>query len=184
MKKSWREAIDIVVRYCILVVVAVPNLFIFYAIFTPLTVYPVYWLLNILFDASLITSNIILVNNEVPLEIIKACVAGSAYYLLFMLNLFTPRISIKRRTHMILTAFLAFLLINILRIFILGIIAVNGSSPEIFDITHKFFWYSVSTILVVVIWFVQVKMFNIEYIPLYSDIKLLHKHASKTIKSK
>jgi len=163
---------NILMRYAVLILVAIPHLWLFYKIFTPLTVYPVYFLLNLFYEASIISSDIILINQSLPIEIIGSCVAGSAYYLLLMLNLFTPNIKIKRRLSLILSAFAAFLMINILRIFFLGLMAISNSA--FFDITHKLFWYLMSTIFVVGIWFWQVKKFKIVDVPLYSDIKYLH----------
>jgi exosortase/archaeosortase family protein len=175
MVKKRNEFFDIIIRYLILILVAIPNLWIFYFIFKPLTVYPVFALLNLFFDASLISSDIILIAQEIPIELIKACIAGAAYYLLLILNLSTPKIKINDRIKMIFIAFLAFLVVNILRIFILSIIVVNGAPPEIFDATHELFWYLISTLFVVGIWFAEVKLFKIKEIPFYSDLKYLYK---------
>jgi len=159
-------------RYILLVVIALPNLWLFYTIFTPLTVYPVYFLLNLLFDASLISNIVIIINQNLPIEIIEACVAGSAYYFLLILNLTTSGIKTKTRIYMILFSFLVFLAINIIRIFLLSLLAISGSS--FFDITHIIFWYALSTLFVIGIWFIQVKVFRIKEIPIYSDIKFLY----------
>ena len=53
-----------VIRYLLLVFVAIPDLWIFYTIFTPLTVYPVYFISKIFFSASL-SNSIILLNGQV-----------------------------------------------------------------------------------------------------------------------
>lgn len=164
---------SIFVRYAILILIAIPNLWLFYLIFSPLTAYPVYWLLGLSYPVSLIGARIILISRSIPIELISACIAGSAYYLLTILNLSTPGIKAGKRIAMLLAAFAVFLVVNILRIFILSKMAVTGSS--FFDITHLFFWYSVSTILVVAIWFLEVKAFRIKGIPFYSDIKFLYK---------
>ena len=173
MKKSNGKIYNLLIRYFILVLAAIPNLWIFYTIFTPLTSYPVYGLLNILYDATLLNNNIILINNAIPIELIEACIAGSAYYLLLILNLSTPNIEIKKRMKILLIAFISFLMVNITRIFILSIIATSGSS--FFDITHKIFWYTLSTIFVVAVWFIEVKLFKIKDIPFFSDIKFMYK---------
>lgn len=173
MKKSKGDISDIVLRYFILILVAIPNLWLFYAVFTPLTAYPVYWLLNIFYDASLLNNDIILINQAISIELIKACIAGSAYYLFLILNLSTPEIKIKKRMKILLLAFASFFIINILRIFILSIVAVSGSN--FFDITHRLFWYALSTIFVVAIWFSEVKIFRLKAIPFYSDVKFLYK---------
>ncbi len=100
MKSLKKRITDVFLRYTIMLLLAIPGLWIFYTIFTPLTVYPIYFLLNLFFGATL-SGNIVLVNN-LPIEIIGACVAASAYYLLLILNLSTPNIVLK--TH----AFIAF----------------------------------------------------------------------------
>ena len=172
MKRDDRSIFGIFARYLILIIAAFPNLWIFYFMFFPLTVYPVYFLLNLFFDASLISGTVILINQQIPIEIIDACVAGSAYYLLLILNLTTRKVKTKTRINMVLFAFTSFLIINIARIFLLSLLAISGSS--FFDITHIVFWYLLSTIFVVGIWFMQVKFFKINEIPLYSDIKFLY----------
>lgn len=163
---------SIALRYIILILVALPNLWLFYFIFTPLTVYPVYYLLNLSFDASLI-GNIIILNKKIAIELIRACIAGSAYYFLFVLNLSTPKIKISKRVKMIIFAFLVLLIINILRIVLLSFVAYSGYS--FFNITHKLFWYLMSVVFVVGIWFAEVKIFKIKEIPFYSDLKFLYK---------
>lgn len=158
-------------RYLILVLVALPNLYLFYLIFTPLTVYPVYFILNLFFSATLEGTTVLV--KEIPIEIVKSCVAGSAYYLLTILNLSTPNIKLNKRIKILLVSFLAFLLINILRIVILSFMALSDSS--FFDITHQITWYLLSVLFVVGIWFSIVKAFKIKKIPVYSDIKFLYK---------
>jgi hypothetical protein len=48
--------------------------------------------------------------------------------------------------------------------------------PNLFDISHKLSWYIGSIILVVGIWFLEVKKFNIKEIPFYSDLKAMLKN--------
>jgi len=160
---------SIFLRYLILILIAIPNLYIFYFIFTPLTIYPLYFLLNLFFDASL-SQNIIQFGNS-SIELILACIAGAAYYLLLILNLSTPEIRFQKRIKLILSSFLIFLALNILRIFFLSLLLFSNS--VYFDITHKFFWYAISTIFVVGIWFFQVKLYKIKQIPFYADIKYI-----------
>lgn len=170
MKKS-RKVYDILIRYSIMIFLGLPNLWFFYFIFTPLTVYPVYFLLNMFFDASL-NGNIINIP-DYSIEIINACVAGSAYYLLLILNLSIPKIKLSKRIKMIGLSFATLLTINILRIFFLSLFV----DSLWFDITHRLFWYLLSTIFVVGIWFAEVKLFKIKDIPFYSDLKFLFKHS-------
>lgn len=171
---------DLIIRYVVLLVVAVPNLFLFYWIFSPLTVYPSYFLFNLFFDTYLSGNNILFSN--VSFSIIGACIAGSAYYLLLILNLSIPNVSLKERIKRILFAFSIFLAVNILRIFFLGVLYLQGA--EFFDITHKIFWYGLSTLFIVGIWIFEVKIFKIKEIPVYSDFVFLYKKSSLHKKSK
>lgn len=166
MKKGMRFW-DIIIRYSILVILGLMNNWVFYLIFTPLTIYPVYFILGFFYNPSLI-SPVIVINNF-PIEIISACVAGSAYYLLLILNLATPKIKFGKRIGILIFSFLSLLIINILRIVILSSMLVSGVS--FFDLAHKLFWYVGSTIFVVGIWFLSVWIFKIKEIPFYSDIK-------------
>ncbi|MBU1252405.1 MAG: pacearchaeosortase [Nanoarchaeota archaeon] len=163
---------NLILRYLILVAVAFPGLWLFYKIFTPLTAYPVHFILGLFYNSIMLTSTTFLVN-DVPIELINACIAGSAYYLLLIFNLSTPGIKIKTRVNAILFSFAAFLILNIIRIVALSSLAISGSSY--FDVTHSFFWYGLSTFIVVGIWFAEVKMFKIKEIPLYSDLKSVYK---------
>ena len=74
---------------------------------------------------------------------------------------------------MILFSFAFLLVVNILRIFLLIMIYIKGY--YFFDITHKLFWYLISIIFVIGIWFTEVRLFRIKEIPFYSDIKFLYK---------
>jgi len=188
MKKGANNLLGIALRYFILILAGFPSLWIFYFIFAPLTIYPVYFLLNLFFDSALIGGNSIIISG-LPIEIIDACIAGSAYYLLLILNLATPEIKIKKRIYMISASFLVFLIVNILRIFFLSILYINKFA--LFDIVHHFFWYFMSIFFVVLIWFVEVKFFKIKKIPFYSDLVYVYhlsilkvKKKSKTFKKK
>ena len=181
MRNLKKRIIDIFTRYLIMVLIAIPGLWIFYAIFTPLTIYPIYFLLNLFFGASL-SGNIVTVSGGFLIEIVKACVAGSAYYLLLILNLSTPNIVLKKRLKIILESFLALLIINILRIIFLSAMHVSGSG--LFDVTHKIFWYLANMIFIVGIWFFMVRNFKLKEIPFYSDIKFFIGLKKKTHKSK
>ena len=180
--KKGESYLGLISRYVILLIVGIFHQKIFYFIFTPLTIYPVYFILSLFFDTSMI-SNIILVKG-LPIEIIGPCIAGSAYYLLLMLNLSIPKMDFKKRTNVLLFSFVSLWGINLIRILSLTFIFLLG--PSFFDVTHKLFWYLGSTILVVLVWFLCVKLFEIKEIPFYSDIKLLLKNSSgkKTKKSK
>lgn len=173
-KKKNYELLNLSIRYFLLLVVGVFGLKIFYDLFFPLTIYPVFWLLNLFYDVQ-IYSNLILSNNGFLIEIIGACVAGSAYYLLFILNIATPKIKLLKRVKILLISWGLFLTFNVLRIFLLGIMYFESSG--FLDITHKIFWYFGSTILIVLIWFFAVKVYNLKEIPFIHDLKYLYKNS-------
>lgn len=167
-----RRLYDILTRYGILVLLALPGLTVFYIIFKPITVYPVYVLLGFFKGVSLSGTDITIGSSTI--SIINACVAGSAYYLLLILNLSTPNIKLKKRLKILGVAFASFLILNILRIFVLGLMLSDGSSW--FDFTHKFFWYFGTTIFLVLVWFVEVRYYKIKSLPFVSDIKFFTRH--------
>jgi len=94
MDKTAKQFTDIIIRYTILIFSAFPNLFLFLFYIHPSNNLS-YLLSTKLFFESSLMGNIILVN-KIPVEIISACIAGSAYYLLFILNLSIPNIKIKK----------------------------------------------------------------------------------------
>src|SRR3989338_8061426 len=151
---------NIFLRYLLILLVALPNLFIFYLIFTPLTIYPLFVLFKLSFAKVLLSKSSFFILDGFQIDIIKACVAGSAYYLLFILNVSVPKIKFKKRIKMLLFSFAFFLILNIIRIFALTLIFVSGSSS--FESLHKIFWYAGATIFVVLIWFFEVKIFKIK----------------------
>jgi exosortase/archaeosortase family protein len=169
--KKKEDIVSIVIRYAILLIIGIVGTSFFYPIFTFITIEPVYLLLSIFFNP-LLVSNIIVINN-LPIEIIGACVAGSAYYLLLMLNLSMPKIKLGKRILLLLFSFSLLLILNILRIFLLSILYVSKFS--FFDLAHKLFWYVGSILFVVGIWFLSVGLFKIKEIPFYSDVKSLIK---------
>jgi exosortase/archaeosortase family protein len=177
MKKresSNKKSIFIILRYLILLILGL-NLYLIYKIFTPLTVYSVSFLLKLIYPI-IVSGTMILINQIITIEIIPACVAGSAYLLLLMLNLFVE-MPIKKRIYSILLSLGLLFILNILRIFILTILLVNEF--QYFDLTHKLVWYVLSTIFVIGIWFLVVKLFSIKKIPVYSDIKYIIKNIKK-----
>ena len=174
MNRESKKFFNIVIRYFILALIAIPGFDLFYMIFLPLTKYPVFYLLSI-FNNPVILGNTIFILDK-SIEIVGACVAGSAYYFLLILNLSTANIIYLKRIRMIFFAFIIFLGINIARIFLLSIMYLNDS--QFFDFTHKLFWFLGSTLFIVVIWFVQIKNNKIKSIPFYSDLKFIYGKSS------
>jgi exosortase/archaeosortase family protein len=162
-----RESFYLIARYVLLALLSLGNLYLFYLIFTPLTIYPVYIILKLIYPLVLIGGNTIIVESF-PITIIGACVAGAAYYLLTIVNLTTP-MSPKTRLKSLLFLFTAFLAINIARIVVFSILATNNYSG--FSQMHTLTWYLGSTLLVVALWFLNVRLFSINSIPVYTDFK-------------
>jgi len=165
MRKKEKAISRIFVRYIILVFFGI-FLSLFYRLFSPLTTTLSALLLDIFYDVSA-TGNIILLSG-VKIELINACIAGSAYYLLLILNL-TTSMKAKPRAYSLVFSFLLLLFLNVLRIFILSVLYVTNFA--FFDFTHKFFWYVLSIVFVVGIWFLTIWLFKIKNILVYSDIK-------------
>ncbi len=161
------KLVNIFSRYLILILLGI-NLNLFYFIFTPLTVYSVFFLLNIFFSVSL--SGITISLNNFNIKIVEACIAGSAYYLLAILNL-TTKMKIKKRVLSLLFLFSSFFVINVFRIFLFSAILLKSFS--LFNTLHLITWYFLSGIIVFLIWVLNIKIFNIKKVPVYSDLRFL-----------
>lgn len=162
-------------RYIFLVVIAFPNISLFYLIFTPLTIYPTLGLLSLFFSGISLADNF-LVFGDYAVQIVPACVAGSAYYLLLILNMATP-MKVKTRVYSLVFLIFSFLLLNILRLSAFSSLLFSGCGD--LGLVHKAIWYFGSTIFVVLLWFLNVYLFKIKAIPAYTDIKYLFDVAKK-----
>jgi len=143
---------------------------ILYIIFTPLTVSPVYWLLKKIYADTVLLGTTTLYFQDNYANIVEACVAGAAYYLLLILNLTTP-MPLLKRLKSIIFILVVFLVFNILRIVIFARLLVTGA--DYFDTAHQITWYFGSTVLVIIVWFVNVLLLDIRTIPIYTDVKSL-----------
>lgn len=164
------KLIFLLLRYIVLLGL-IFTLPIIYKVLTPLTVYSTGFLLKLFYEVS-ISKDIITISTSrlTIIQIIPACVAGSAYLLLLILNL-TLLMKPKTRFCSLLFLVTAFFILNILRIFFMAVLLVADS--QFFDFAHKLFWYVLSTIFVAGIWFLTAFLFKIKEIPIYSDIKYL-----------
>lgn len=169
MKGKKEKAAFVFVRYFILLVLGILypllSLIILY-----LTIYPSYFLLNSIYEASV--SGYILTISGVEVGIVNACVAGSAYYLLLILNLATE-MNARKRIYSLIFSLTSLLAVNILRIFVFSILLIENYAY--FDFLHKVFWYFMSILLVAFIWFLTAMIFKIRKIPVYSDLRFLFK---------
>ncbi len=177
MKKSKKEInyFHLFTRYLIIVLLGLGNLYLIYLIATPLTIYSSYFLFNLFgFSPTLEGSNILVYGAYI--ELVSACIAGAAYFLLIALNLSTPMRK-ETRIKSLLFLILSFFILNLLRIFLFGTLFIKGFSY--FDLAHEATWYFGSTILLLLIWFANVKIFRIKGIPIYSDFKLIYSNIKK-----
>ncbi len=172
-KKTKRKLWSIFFRYAILLIFAFVGFRLFYIIFKPLTIYPVYFLFDIFYNPYISGNAIYFYNSVISFEIIGACIAGSAYLLFLILNLSTPDVK-QKRLKLLIISFLSFLIVNIIRIFLIGILFLENF--QFAEFAHKFFWYFGSIFVVILIWFIEVKLFKIKSIPFYSDFKFLIKN--------
>jgi exosortase/archaeosortase family protein len=157
-----------VFRYMFILALVLTN---FLSLFLPfLTIKVSYFIINI-FTSATLYGNIIYFQEQ-AVEIVSACVAISAYYFLLILNFSVP-MPPKKRIYALLYSFTALFMINILRIVIFSFILL--ASKELFKTMHFIFWFGLSSIIVVLIWFSEAKIFKIKEIPVYSDIKLFLK---------
>ena len=175
----YKETFLLILRYFTLLLFAA-YISIFYKIFTPATIYPVFWILNSLYGAKLLEGHTIFFNGYYA-EIIPACVAGAAYFLLLILNLSTP-MHFKKRIKSLIFLNLTFLILNIIRIVVFALLLPYGY--KYFDLAHTLVWYFGSTILIILVWFGNVGLFKINTIPVYTDFRDIYKDISKYLKSR
>ncbi len=169
------KSLSLIIRYLLIFIAGLGNLSIFYKVFYPLTFHLSAFILSLIGDVVSFYALNLIMFNQTAIEIINACVAGSAYYLLLILILSLPNIKILRRIFIFAFAFGVLLILNVLRIVFMGLIA--GTSY--FESVHMLFWYFVSIVFVVGIWFLTVKLFSIKEIPIYSDLKYLLEKAKQ-----
>ena len=177
MNKQSKKISGLFARYIALIILGLGNLYIIYKILIPLTFNALRIILSI-FTKPFVMDNIIYVRT-IGIEIIPACVAGSAFYLLLILLLSTADVKSETRTKAIITALASLFILNILRILIL----IPMAGTAYFETAHWIFWHIISTIFVVAIWFSVVKIYKIKSIPIYSDIKYIKKLIKQPIRA-
>ena len=166
-KIDTNKTIGLFLRYLLIVLLGLGNLVIFYTLFTPITTRTIAIILG-LFAKTTTIDNLIFFKT-ITIELIPACIAGSAYYLLTILSLSVPNLKVSKRFLIIAFSFASLFILNVLRILFLA--SINKSIY--FEAAHLIFWYGVSTIFVVGIWITIVKAFKIREVPIYSDFKYL-----------
>ena len=157
------KSLFLFLRYVFLLIISLGNLWIFYEILTPLTINVLYFILS--FFGTVDLSGSVIYFSDIVIRIIPACVAGSAFFLLFILIFSTAGIPVKKRIWMTVLAVVSLFVLNIVRILLL--ISIVGQSY--FDVVHWIFWNLVSVVFVVGIWFWLVRLFDVSETPFWSD---------------
>ncbi len=190
MDSIKKKIITLIFRYIIILFFGLFNIWIFYKLFTSPTIFLVSKIISI-FGNTTLFGNIIFYQGII-FQIIPACVAGSAYYLLFILIMSISDLKPIKHALILVFSFSLLFIINVLRIVVL--VFMFGSFY--FEPIHLFFWYVLSTLFVFLIWVLCIKVFSIKEIPIYSDIKFLmnnlkvrksepkRKHTKKTKRDK
>ena len=169
-----KEAKSLAIRYLLIIAAALLGSYLYYALL-PITIYPVYFILNLFYSTSIIGNLLVFDGKEI--EIIRACVGASAISLLLILNLATPSIKMARRASLALASILLFLAFNWTRIIILDYLYLEDYL--LFGQMHLFSWYFASTVAVALIWIFCARCFNIKDIPFWSDVSYLLKKSRK-----
>jgi len=169
-----KEIAGILIRYIVALLISLIAFFIplFSFIFKPLTVWPTVFFLRAFYDVVFNNLTSIVVHGH-NILFVEACIAGSAYFLLLILNLLTRGINLKKRIFIFVFGALLLLVMNILRLLVL--IPLIVEEKIIFELIHKVFWYGISTGYVIIIWILSVFIFKIKNIPFISDIQFILK---------
>jgi exosortase/archaeosortase family protein len=170
-----KDPIFILIRYTILLVV-VFSLPAIYEIMTPLTILPLAFILDLIYGSIVILNSEIIINSVTYITIVPSCIAGSAYLLLFILNLAIP-MDKRKRVYSLLVSFLALYILNLIRLVLFSIL--YHQNVAFVEWLHMVFWYGMSFIFVVFIWVAVIKAFSIKDIPVYTDLQKLLKNISR-----
>jgi exosortase/archaeosortase family protein len=154
-------------RYLTVLILGAGNLYLIYKILTPLTIHTTNIILNI-FTPTTLHENVIRFG-ATTIQIVPACVAGAAFYLLLILLFTTADLKPKTRAYAILTATAILFTLNIARILLLTSLIYLPN----FETIHWVFWHIVSTVFVVATYIATTKLYKIKSIPVYSDFKYL-----------
>lgn len=176
--KINKYVLNLSLRYIILLIIAL-NLNLIYSILTPVTLHLSNIVLSFFYETIIDNNSIFIDTFEIKL--IPACIAGSAYLLLIILNLSTE-MSFFKRIKSLSFIIISFLLINSLRITFLTYLFKE--SFTYYNLTHEITWYLGSTLILVVIWFINIKLFKINNIPIFTDVKYLFSQIKSKTNSK
>lgn len=148
----------------------------FYVVFSPLTLWVSYGILQLFVDATL-TGTTILAGGK-TLVFVQACTAASAYLLLALLILLTRGISLRTGVKLFLLGSALIFAANILRIqFLFYLLFAVGKNY--FETLHLLIWKVLSSVYVAVVWIFLTWRFKIQETPLMSDFQYILKKIKK-----
>lgn len=166
-----KYGIKLIIRIIIAIIIALSSK-LYYFILAPITLYATYAITK-LFTPITLQSNKFFIDG-LTLEFVPACVAVAAYILLSLLILLTKDIGCKKLIKLFLLGFFLIFIANIIRIELMIYVLTNFGS-NLFKTLDLFFWKVLSTIYIVFVWIFLTRLFKINTIPIYSDIKYLLK---------
>src|SRR3989344_3574710 len=138
-----RHLNGLILRYFILLIIALFGLPILTKILSFLTIKAVFIILNIFYTTN-ISEDVIIFN-------------------------LTTTMGLKTRIKSIFFLLISFFTINLIRIITIAIIFERGY--EYFDLIHNLSWYILSTLMVLSLWFINIYLFKIKSLPVYTDVK-------------
>ncbi len=142
----------------------------FYWLFGYPTIYGSYLLLHGL--APTLQENVLFVGSYI-FQFVEACIAPSAYYLLWLLVFLVKDLPWKKRVLLVVVGFALLLLMNILRIAALVYIAFHYGEHW-FDLVHLTAWKIFSGAYVVVVWIFLIHVFKVKSIPIVDDFRYIY----------
>jgi len=168
-KDSIRALYNVLLRYG-LIIFSVFLIPLFYILLKPLTVNSLYFITHFFYNVAVNESvlTFFISGTSFNIEIIDACVAGSAFFLLLILNLSTKGIGLVKRIYLFFFDALLLFLVNLVRLMV--IIPLYLQESAFFPIAHQIFWYGLSILFVIIIWLFGAWVFRIREIPVYSDV--------------
>ena len=174
MKKQSKTILLTYLRYFIVLLFGLGNSYLLYTFLSPLTIYATSSILS-LFTEVLVIGELIYFKRTI-IEIARACVIPSAFYLLFTLVFTTRDLNPLKRLKALGLSFLILFTLNLARVLLLSQFVHLNSFYSI----HWVFWNVISIFFVVGAWLITVRVLNIKSIPFYSDFLYFYKLISSS----
>jgi len=167
MNKESQKIIGLFSRYVLIVLLGLGNIYLLYAVLTPLTISALSLILPLF--GKVIIQGISIKISYYTINIVPACVAGAAFYLLFILLFSTPGIKPRERINILIFSFVTLFILNVARIIVLIFLL----DKPYFEVAHWIFWNIISTVFVVGIWVAVTFIYRLKAVPIFSDVKYL-----------